>query len=59
MAPPLSVDGLMAVRFGQYSLLDFNAGLMIVHQIVSLHGGEIQARNRVGGGLAVRFELPA
>jgi signal transduction histidine kinase len=33
-------------------------GLMIARQVVELHGGIIAARNREGGGLAVRLELP-
>jgi signal transduction histidine kinase len=34
-------------------------GLMIARQIVTLHGGEISAENREGGGLVIRFRLPA
>lgn len=33
-------------------------GLMIARQIIELHGGRIEARNRAEGGLEVRFELP-
>jgi signal transduction histidine kinase len=33
-------------------------GLMIAHQIVTLHGGTIHAQNREGGGLKVRVALP-
>jgi signal transduction histidine kinase len=32
-------------------------GLMIARQIVTLHGGEIEAQNRDGGGLSIRFRL--
>lgn len=34
-------------------------GLMIARQVITLHGGTIAAANRDGGGLSVRFELPA
>ncbi|MCC7384505.1 MAG: HAMP domain-containing histidine kinase [Deltaproteobacteria bacterium] len=33
-------------------------GLMIAQQVITLHGGRIEARNRDGGGLSVKFELP-
>jgi signal transduction histidine kinase len=33
-------------------------GLMIARQVVTLHGGTIEARNREGGGLAIHFRLP-
>ena len=33
-------------------------GLMIARQIVELHGGSIEAKNRPSGGLAVSFTLP-
>jgi signal transduction histidine kinase len=32
-------------------------GLMIARQVVTLHGGEIEAKNREGGGLSIRFRL--
>lgn len=34
-------------------------GLSISHQLVELHGGEITAENREGGGLRMRINLPA
>ena len=34
-------------------------GLMLVRQVVEAHGGQVEARNREGGGLVVRMELPA
>jgi two-component system, OmpR family, sensor kinase len=34
-------------------------GLMIAEQVITLHGGSIRAENRAGGGLSVRFTLPA
>ena len=34
-------------------------GLMIAHQIVTLHGGTIVAENAAGGGLSITIELPA
>ena len=33
-------------------------GLMLCRQIAEAHGGHITARNRPGGGLAVRLEVP-
>jgi signal transduction histidine kinase len=32
-------------------------GLMIARQVVTLHGGVIEAKNRDGGGLLIRFRL--
>jgi two-component system, OmpR family, sensor kinase len=34
-------------------------GLAIVRRIVDLHGGDVAAANRPGGGLLVRIDLPA
>ena len=34
-------------------------GLSVCRAIVRAHGGEIYARNRVGGGAEFRFWLPA
>jgi two-component system sensor histidine kinase CpxA len=34
-------------------------GLAIAAQAVRQHGGTIEARNRDGGGLCLRIELPA
>ena len=34
-------------------------GLMLVRQVIEAHGGSVMARNRDGGGLEVRFRLPA
>lgn len=36
----------------------FGLGLMIAKQVVELHGGQIEAENRPGGGLVVRLTLP-
>lgn len=33
-------------------------GLMIARQVAVLHGGQIRAQNREGGGLSIRLELP-
>ena len=33
-------------------------GLMIARQVIELHGGQIEARNVPGGGLAITFVLP-
>ena len=46
-------------RAGGPTTKGLGLGLMIVHQVVTLHGGHIRATNRDGGGLSVRFELPA
>jgi signal transduction histidine kinase len=37
----------------------YGLGLAIAASIVERHGGEVEARNRSGGGLAVSFRLPA
>ncbi len=34
-------------------------GLAIASRVISMHGGEIAAANRAGGGLEVTMELPA
>lgn len=46
-------------RVGGTSAGGLGLGLMIAQQIVGLHGGTIDAKNREGGGLEVRFTLPA
>ena len=40
------------------SATGYGLGLMIVKQVVALHDGHLEARNRPGGGLCVRFTLP-
>ncbi|MFL2546384.1 MAG: sensor histidine kinase, partial [Candidatus Rariloculaceae bacterium] len=34
-------------------------GLAIASRVMELHGGQVSARNRTGGGLEVTLELPA
>lgn len=36
----------------------FGLGLSVAHQIVTLHGGRIEARNRPTGGFEVEIQLP-
>jgi signal transduction histidine kinase len=43
---------------GSRRAVGLGLGLMFSRQVIRLHGGEIEAKNREGGGLAVRFELP-
>jgi len=50
--PFFRVEGSRAKASGGVGL-----GLMIVRQVVDLHGGTLTARNRDGGGLAVRLRL--
>lgn len=50
--PFYRVDGVSRDKAG------LGLGLMIAHQIVTLHGGMITASNRPEGGLAVQIELP-
>jgi two-component system sensor histidine kinase CpxA len=43
----------------QRSTGGWGVGLAIADRTVRLHGGNISARNREGGGLIVEFHLPA
>ena len=42
-----------------HSRNNMGIGLSVCRAIVRAHGGEIYARNRVGGGAEFRFWLPA
>jgi signal transduction histidine kinase len=35
----------------------FGLGLSVAHQIITLHGGHVRARNRAGGGLEIEIDL--
>ncbi len=43
----------------QYNVPGAGLGLAIVREIVHVHGGEIRAESRPGGGAVFRFSLPA
>jgi signal transduction histidine kinase len=40
------------------SVRGYGIGLSMARQILSLHGGQIEAQNRMDGGLVIRFTLP-
>jgi len=59
--PGVAADQLSKIFDPYFSTHDTGTGLglPIARRIIEEHGGEIQARNRRGGGLEVRVTLPA
>src|SRR6185295_5697519 len=58
---PPGEEGRVFDKFyrGIRSVTGSGLGLAICRGLVEAHGGRIEARNRVGGGAAFRFTLPA